>query len=298
MIILSWDVGIKNLAYCKISYENDKINIIDWDIINLIDDNKCHGFINSDETINNCNRKCCFKYQNGSDLHYFCMIHKNQFQKINQEILEMKKYKGKEICCKKLSNKKQCSKIGSFSLDKKKYCKLHANLIKKKQNLICKINNNVNKIPINFLKINLVNKFDKLKNVFLDCDYICIENQPSLKNPKMKSIAETIFNWFLIRGYIDKDINKSNIKKIFYISPSNKLKIDDDDIQKQINLITQNKRYQFTKKMAIIYTQKNIYNQEKWVKFLDSNKKKDDLCDAYLQGRYFISKINKYDLNF
>ena len=71
-----------------------------------------------------------------------------------------------------------------------------------------------------------------------------------------------------------------------------------DDIQKQINLITQNKRYQFTKKMAIIYTQKNIYNQEKWVKFLDNNKKKDDLCDAYLQGRYFISKINKYDLNF
>ena len=37
MLILSWDVGIKNLAYCMINYRNDNnnIEIIEWDIINL-----------------------------------------------------------------------------------------------------------------------------------------------------------------------------------------------------------------------------------------------------------------------
>ena len=42
MRLLSWDVGIINLSYCLIEYDNsDKSNpegkIIDWDIINLTD---------------------------------------------------------------------------------------------------------------------------------------------------------------------------------------------------------------------------------------------------------------------
>src|SRR5438477_356165 len=36
--ICSWDVGIKNLAYCIIEKkENSKLNIIKWDTIDLID---------------------------------------------------------------------------------------------------------------------------------------------------------------------------------------------------------------------------------------------------------------------
>ena len=36
MIVLSWDVGIINLAYCLLSYENDKWKIIDWGNIDLL----------------------------------------------------------------------------------------------------------------------------------------------------------------------------------------------------------------------------------------------------------------------
>ena len=41
MIVLSWDVGIINLAFCLIEYNDDKNwKILDWDIINLTDRNK------------------------------------------------------------------------------------------------------------------------------------------------------------------------------------------------------------------------------------------------------------------
>ena len=35
MKLMSFDVGIKNLAYCIMEYDGVKLNIIDWNIINL-----------------------------------------------------------------------------------------------------------------------------------------------------------------------------------------------------------------------------------------------------------------------
>ena len=56
MIILSWDVGIINLAYCLIDF-SETTKILDWDIINLLEeeDNNCHGFINQENKKCNCN---------------------------------------------------------------------------------------------------------------------------------------------------------------------------------------------------------------------------------------------------
>jgi len=45
-MILSFDIGIKNLAYCILDKDEDnKLCIIKWDIIKLLEDNeKCKGF--------------------------------------------------------------------------------------------------------------------------------------------------------------------------------------------------------------------------------------------------------------
>jgi len=53
-MILSFDIGIKNLSYCLVKSElnNDNINkieIIDWDIINILKDNEKVKNINIDE---------------------------------------------------------------------------------------------------------------------------------------------------------------------------------------------------------------------------------------------------------
>ena len=63
----------------------------------------------------------------------------------------------------------------------------------------------------------------------LDVDLVVIENQPSLKNPQMKSIQMILYSYFLILGKIVGNGDKSTgyIDKIEFCSASNKLKIYD-----------------------------------------------------------------------
>ena len=293
MIILSWDVGIKHLAYCLIDSTSN--NILDWNIINLIEDTdcKCHGFISNNSIKNECDKKPIFEYNNNNITYYFCNLHKRQFEKIDNEVNNILNYNGNETCEIIKCNKNICGKNAKYKIINnnctKFCCNLHYKNITLKNNILKKINNkNTNKIPIENLKFNLINSLDKIN--FPNIDYILIENQPSLKNPKMKGIADTLYSWFLIRGIIDKKIK---ILKIFYISPSNKLKINDIDLNKEIDKLKNNSKYKNTKNLAVIHT-KNILNNEKWLNFLESNKKKDDLCDCYLQGLYFINNKHKF----
>ena len=70
----------------------------------------------------------------------------------------------------------------------------------------------------------------------MQCNIVCIENQPAFKNPTMKAISDVLYTWFMIRGLIEKDITDSKISKITFFAPSNKLKITDktEDIADEI----------------------------------------------------------------
>ena len=278
MRILSWDVGIKHLAYCLI----DNTKIIEWDNINLLDDEnlECYGFINSDNRNSICNKIPKFEYINGNDKYYFCSLHKNQIEKINKNNIDIQNYKGDFTCEILKSNKNICGKCSKYKIITQKNiihsCQLHCKQFSNKNNILKKIiKQNASKAPIEEIKINLITSLDNKINNFKDVDYVLIENQPSMKNPKMKSVAETLYCWFMIRGIIDKKL--INLSNIFYLSPSNKLKIDDKDINKEIDALKdKSKKYKFTKQSAIIYTNKilNFNNEKKWIDFLDSQKKK------------------------
>ena len=125
MKILSWDVGIYNLSYCILEKnETDgKINIIKWDIVNLVDNDK--------------------------------------MKKNKTELFE--------------------------------------------------------NIPIKLQEI----------NELLNVDYVVIENQPSLKNPQMKSIQMILYSYFIILGKAVNFGEFKNIKNIDFCSASNKLKVYD-----------------------------------------------------------------------
>ena len=225
-------------------------------------------------------------------------LHKRQFTKIEKNTIDIQNYKGEETCCVIKSNKKVCEKPSLFKISQDDKiihcCKLHCNSFNSKNNIIKKIiKQNASKAPVEIIKYNLINALDNKK--FNNIDYVLIENQPSMKNPKMKGIADTLYSWFLIRGIIDKKIK--GLKHIFYLSPSNKLKIDDKDINKEIDALKdKSKKYKFTKQTAVLYTKKilNENKDEKWINFLDKSNKKDDLCDSYLQGLYFINNTNKF----
>ena len=56
----------------------------------------------------------------------------------------------------------------------------------------------------------------------------------------------------------------------------------------------ESKKYKFTKNVGIIYTKDILKGQDNWLDFLDSSKKKDDLCDSFLQGLYFYDNITRF----
>lgn len=299
MKVISWDVGIIHLAFCILEKENDEYKILDWGNLNLLNnvDYQCHGFIDTKKSTSLCNKQCKHYYQIGSQTYYFCGLHKKQYMKIEKEELLIKKYKGEELCQEINTKGIRCNKKSNSIIGNKILCNYHCKAIEKKHNnndIKNIIKQSASKAPIEKIKRNLLDLLDKNK-AFLDVDFVLIENQPSMKNPKMKSVAETLYTWFMIRGLIDNP--EGRLRKILYLSPSNKIKVKNDDVDKELEKIkNESKKYKFTKNIGIIYTRDILKNDKKWLDFMESNKKKDDLCDSFLQGLYFYDNINKFNI--
>jgi hypothetical protein len=190
MKYLSFDVGIKNLAFCSL---DDNKKILDWGIINLDKNPICQ-----------------------------CGLQKE--------------------CCKSSSYIVTCE-----NGDKKYSCTTHTKKYKKKKKI------NSDRDIFNLSKI-MINELDS-KEDFLNHEIICIENQPALKNPVMKTVQMILYSYFMIEG-VTKD---KPVLEVHMVNARNKLKV--------------------------------YKGPEVECKFTDKyTKKKDDLADAYLQGIYFIDK--------
>ena len=218
MTYLSFDVGIKNLAFCSL---DDNKKILDWGIINLDKNPICQ-----------------------------CGL------------------------------QKECEKSSTFIVtcddgDKKYSCTTHTKKYKKKK----KMNNDRDMFKLSQILIEEMNSHKD----FLNHEVICIENQPALKNPTMKSVQMIIYSYFMIEG-VTKD---TPVEQVHMINARNKLKVyKGPEIECKFT-----DKYKKNKYLSVEYTKLMILKEEK--KFIDlfnTCKKKDDLADAYLQGIYFIEK--------
>ena len=171
---------------------------------------------------------------------------------------------------------KVCNKKASLQKDNEYYCDIHK--IKGSIKLLTSKNYDTEEISLK-----LINILDT-KSSLLESNYVIIENQPCLKNPKMKTIANCLYNYFLIRGKIDKKI----IENVLFISASNKLKIK--GYESELKEENCSSKYQYYKKLAKEYCNKLIENNQVYLNIIKENKKKDDLCDCFLQGYYYIKK--------
>lgn len=173
----------------------------------------------------------------------------------------------------------------------------------------------------NLLFENIPVKLHELPQL-LNVDKVVIENQPSLKNPQMKSIQMILYSYFLILGKVigNGEATKSYIENIDFCSASNKLKVYDGpkiilpektskNKKKEENLLLESSslpiviekpeedkkvkssavKYADKKRLAIehaLYYLKR--DQPDYVDFFNNHKKKDDLADSFLQGLYVL----------
>lgn len=302
--IISWDVGISHLAYCILDDDGDgNISIIDWDEIDLIEDDRvketCCG-----KTVKggSCGKR--IKYVvNTSDgrTKGFCETHKDQSKKyvdvdkLEEEFMlsEYTDGEGCEFFQKK--SQKNCGKCAKFiSKDRTRFCTTHykSELSKyiKTHSLQTQKKVSTSDFSTSDLQLKLVEKLDSLINRFAywNISEVVIENQPAFKNPRMKSIASTLFDYFLIRGYVDRKDN-FDINIVRFLSPCNKLKVNENNTLEVFKNTKKDNKYKITKELGIKYTKQLLQDkQPELIEYLEIYKKKDDLCDAFLQGRYYL----------
>lgn len=279
-VICSWDVGCRHLAYCVMKKRDNKKNkykIYDWKIIDIIGD--------EDKFCCVCKKPAKFMQKdNGKKWKYCCTKHKKDLLG-DVKILQLKNKK-KHQC--QFESKKRCKKYATVKFNDVNYCTAHGKTAKKNHDKLKKYKKlSAAKYPIELVKIKLFKILDTMD--FGNVDEIVIENQPSMKNPRMKAIATSLFDYFLMRYVIDYAKDKRDKKiNIYFYSPSNKLRLNEDNTVEVLSRADQeHKKYKLTKELSIKYCYQMIGKNEKYVGMLEKYKKKDDMCDAFLQGVSF-----------
>ncbi len=122
--------------------------------------------------------------------------------------------------------------------------------------------------------LSAIEELDALPHL-LDADIILLEKQPSF-NPKMRTMSTAIYVYFILRIQHEQ----SRMIKILFYAAKYKLKC--------CNVVIEHKskcKYRQNKNLGIEHTRHLLKTHKD---FFESNKKKDDLADSYLQAYSYI----------
>lgn len=270
---LTLDVGIKNLAYCLVRYDdtktiNEGLDILKWDILDVsFKPLICKHIINK--------RKIC----NTNSIYYLL---KDNVEDTTENHLNVENMIG---YCQHHSNElKEKDKIQHKKLFRVSKNSLFLN------NFNVQIERLLTTLKIFFnTKIQMPYDYENMKTLNIKKLNIYIENQPVFKNPIMKSISISIFTFFM-----EKKIEYPKlISSVNFISASDKTHLTFINSMKEtLNITTKTninyKIYSERKNFAIDITNQIISNLKKNVFNFISGfnyeliKKKDDLADTLI----------------
>ena len=295
MKTISFDIGIKNMAYCIFDCSSS-IDILDWRVLNLNEENTvvketCNALIAGRKQVNKiCGKKAkyrkegnCYCETHAKSSKYLIPTKDNQFTHIKkQKVDEILKWGNQHF----LFLEKDVKRNKSYML----------NEIQQYLNKSClepityKKTKNASQVDLIVIGKSMKNMLDKVKFI-PEISHVIIENQISPIANRMKTIQGMLAQYFIMRN--DDCI-------IEFISSANKLKqfptVQNDNKKgtksesSEINI--QNPNYKEHKKDSIYYCSRIInLNFHNWKDAL-STEKKDDLADAFLQGLWYFKNKN------
>jgi hypothetical protein len=277
--MISFDVGIKHLAFCLFEKDTDKI--MNWGVIDLSEQEqeevgkaaaltiekcsfcKTKAFVCND-TMMYCKRHLKEKVENpfilsNSDINKLTVKEMLKIQQLIPDVVFPKNPKKEELK----------TNISPYI---PKFCCIPVNVKEKKTN--------VSNISLIILGKNMKSELDKLH--FGDLDTVIIENQLGPIATRMKTIQGMLAQYFIMKF--------PSLLKIECVSSQNKLK-------QSLTADTTNgsTSYKGRKQMSvdICKTMLTKSQQNEFLEMLEKAKKKDDLADSYLQGIYYLSRKQK-----
>ena len=295
MKILSFDVGIKNLAIClletndnssknkselygskkNIGNSNCNVTILDWQLLDLSPTviHKC--VFNKKKSNELCGLTASYRDPNGN---CYCKRH----AKSTEYLIPDTKLNTNQL--KRNSLKKLNEIVDLYNIEDSIQLKTKIMLIDaienyKKKHFLTVIEKESSKATkdslISLCRI-MTQKLDDLYStneaLYQNIDMVLIENQIGKIAVRMKSIQGMLTQYFVGRG----------IQDIEYVSSMNKLK---NFCEKK------NMNYKERKEESIVVTRKQLelYNPN-WLEFFNNFSKKDDLADCFLQALWKASE--------
>ena len=296
MIILSIDVGIKNLSYCLMKkHNNNTIEIIQWGILDLS--------LTQSPTLTNTSNTLCSTIVKGKSKKdnshkctkvakfmkhgmCFCAVHAKQQPYIsynkNLNIDKLTKY-----------SKSQLQSIidnvlhndGSVTMTPTKSIPTIKIMIEYIQQVVntqyfelvsCPTKPVSDKNLVNIGRNIHTQLDDILGNIALDA--VIIENQIGPKAIKMKTIQGMLAQYCIMRNPTTNTIE--------FVSSIHKLK-EYTELNTKLTY-PQRKKLAISTCLDILNSSTLLRNGEEWMSLFTQSKKKDDLGDCFLQGKWYL----------
>ena len=293
MRLISYDIGIKNLAYCVLEYTDDHLAILDWNVLSLLEkevpSELCNQMVpGKTKKLPAC--KCTKFAKFSKDQQYYCDKH----AKKSNFIVPTKKHTKTYLKKLKVPDLQQLLKgIEFFNVE---------NLEKlKKDDMIDKITQFYEKQCLEpMIKAKAENAGDadliqigkRMKSLLNEnpitktITHVMIENQISPIATRMKTLQGMVTQFYI--DHID-DVD------ITFVSSVHKLK----QFQSKDKIVTNEEKkekttYKDHKQSGVIYCSQILDKNpdlSEWSSKMDT-KKKDDLADCFLQGLWYFKQKN------
>ena len=252
MKLVSFDIGLRNLAYCVLEGTNrTNVRILDWNIIDILgeqsglDNPRCHK----------CASSATWKHATEGTL--ACTKHKpKKTKKVTKA--EINKQTSEQI-------QQEIQRLGLTCPTKRKTDMVTILYLHHRQNTWLRCVKSAFAGSVIDLAPSIVQSLDRRSAIWSGATKVCFENQP---DRRMFAVQGMLQMYFCCRGFICEGVSATH---------------------KLNNMVTVDDRvdsYKGRKKTGIVHAQELV--PEVWKAHMMKHPKKDDLADSFLQGLWVM----------